>query len=223
MGEIKLLINEELPLRDLVYHSIRSAILKGDLKPGDRLMEMHLAQQLGVSRTPIREAIHMLEEEGLTISIPRKGAHVAGLTLKDMEDIFEIRKVLEVFALKKICEDVSPDAIVKMRFALKIYQEAMSSGEIEVLVDKDADFHATIYDATSNQRLHGFVTQLRELLARYRWEVLQSNTNWEKTYEEHKEIVDAIEAHDFERAKNAAIAHINTTERIMMRIMGKEE
>ena len=135
----------------------------------------------------------------------------------------EIRKVLEVFALKKICEDVSPDAIVKMRFALKIYQEAMSSGEIEVLVDKDADFHATIYDATSNQRLHGFVTQLRELLARYRWEVLQSNTNWEKTYEEHKEIVDAIEAHDFERAKNAAIDHINTTERIMMRIMGKEE
>ena len=65
MGELKLLINEDLPLRDLVYHSIRSAILKGDLKPGDRLMEMHLAQQLGVSRTPIREAIHMLEEEGL--------------------------------------------------------------------------------------------------------------------------------------------------------------
>ena len=222
MGELKLLINEDLPLRDLVYHSIRSAILKGDLKPGDRLMEMHLAQQLGVSRTPIREAIHMLEEEGLTISIPRKGAHVAGLTLKDMEDIFEIRKVLEVFALEKICKDVSPDAVVKMRFALKIYKEAMSSGEIEALVDKDADFHGTIYEATSNHRLHGFVTQLRELLARYRWEVLQSNLTWEKTYDEHKEIVDAIEAHDFERAKKAAIDHITTTEKIMMKIMGKD-
>ena len=72
MRELKLLVDEDMPLRDLVYYSIRSAILKGDLKPGERLMEMHLAQQLGVSRTPIREAIHMLEEEGLTISIPRK-------------------------------------------------------------------------------------------------------------------------------------------------------
>lgn len=222
MGELKLLVDEDMPLRDLVYHSIRSAILKGDLKPGERLMEMHLAQQLGVSRTPIREAIRMLEEEGLTISIPRKGAQVAGLTLKDMEDIFEIRKVLEVFALEKICNQLSPEAIIKMRFALKVYKEAMASGEIEALVEKDAEFHAALYEATSNQRLHGFVAQLRDLLDRYRWEVLQRDQNWDKTYEEHKEIVDALEAKDFERAKKASIEHILTTEKIMKQIMEKK-
>ena len=223
MRELKLLVDEDMPLRDLVYYSIRSAILKGDLKPGERLMEMHLAQQLGVSRTPMREAIHMLEEEGLTISMPRKGAQVAGLTLKDMEDIFEIRKVLEIFALEKICNKISPDAIIKMRFALKVYKEAMASGEIEALVEKDAEFHGALYEATDNQRLHGFVAQLRDLLDRYRWEVLQRDQNWDKTYEEHKEIVDALEARDFERAKKASIEHILTTEKIMKQIMERNK
>ena len=76
--ELKLNMDAYLPLRDVVFHTLRDAILKGDLKPGERLMEMHLAEKLGVSRTPIREAIRMLEQEGLAITIPRKGAQVAG-------------------------------------------------------------------------------------------------------------------------------------------------
>ena len=83
-------MNAYLPLRDVVFNTLREAILKGDLKPGERLMELQLASKLGVSRTPIREAIRMLEQEGLAVTMPRKGAEVAKMTLKDMEDVLEI-------------------------------------------------------------------------------------------------------------------------------------
>ena len=83
-------MNEYLPLRDVVFNTLRQAILRGELKPGERLMEIQLANKLGVSRTPIREAIRMLEQEGLAVTIPRKGAEVAKMTEKDMEDVLQI-------------------------------------------------------------------------------------------------------------------------------------
>ena len=85
--DLKLNMNAYLPLRDVVFQTLREAILKGDLRPGERLMELQLAAKLGVSRTPIREAIRMLEQEGLAVTIPRKGAEVARMTEKDMEDV----------------------------------------------------------------------------------------------------------------------------------------
>ena len=88
--DLKLNMNAYLPLRDVVFNTLREAILRGDLKPGERLMELQLAAQLGVSRTPIREAIRMLEQEGLAVTMPRKGAEVAKMTLKGMEDVLEV-------------------------------------------------------------------------------------------------------------------------------------
>ena len=84
-----------LPLRDVVFKTLRQAILTGELKPGERLMEIHLANKLGVSRTPIREAIRMLEQEGLAVTIPRKGAQVAKMTEKDLQDVLEVRDALD--------------------------------------------------------------------------------------------------------------------------------
>lgn len=91
MDDLELNMNAYLPLRDVVFSTLREAILKGELKPGERLMELQLAEKMGVSRTPIREAIRMLEQEGLAVTIPRRGAQVAGMTEKDMEDALEIR------------------------------------------------------------------------------------------------------------------------------------
>mgnify|MGYP000767363598 FL=1 len=89
-----------LPLRDVVFRTLRQAILRGELKPGERLMEIRLANQLGVSRTPIREAIRMLELDGLVIMVPRKGAQVAQITEKDLNDVLEVRLGLEELAVK---------------------------------------------------------------------------------------------------------------------------
>ena len=91
--DLTLNMDAYLPLRDVVFNTLREAILKGDLKPGERLMELQLAAKLGVSRTPIREAIRMLEQEGLAVTMPRKGAEVAKMTLKDMEDVLEILRI----------------------------------------------------------------------------------------------------------------------------------
>ena len=93
---LELQMDAYLPLRDVVFQTLRGAILKGDLKPGERLMELQLASKLGVSRTPIREAIRMLEQEGLAVTIPRKGAEVAKMTEKDMEDVLQMMIVLSI-------------------------------------------------------------------------------------------------------------------------------
>ena len=91
---LKLNMEDYLPLRDVVFRTLRQAILKGDLKPGERLLEVHLAERLGVSRTPIREAIRKLELEGLVLMIPRRGAEVARISQKSLQDVLEVRRAL---------------------------------------------------------------------------------------------------------------------------------
>ena len=102
-------MNEYLPLRDVVFNTLRQAILRGELKPGERLMEIQLANKLGVSRTPIREAIRKLELEGLVLMIPRKGAEVAEITEKSLKDVLEIRRALEDLAVRLACEKITKE------------------------------------------------------------------------------------------------------------------
>ena len=97
-------INEYLPLRDIVFQTLRKAILTGELEPGERLMEIQLGEKLGVSRTPIREAIRKLELEGLVVMVPRKGAQVAHFTEKDIQDVLEVRAALEALAARIACK-----------------------------------------------------------------------------------------------------------------------
>ena len=109
--EIHTVINEYLPLRDVVFQTLRQTILRGELKPGERLMEVHLAERLGVSRTPIREAIRKLELEGLVVMIPRRGAVVASITEKDLKDVLEVRRTLEILAGEVACERITPELL----------------------------------------------------------------------------------------------------------------
>ena len=104
-----------LPLRDVVFRTLRQAILRGELKPGERLMEIRLANQLGVSRTPIREAIRMLELDGLVIMVPRKGAQVAQITEKDLNDVLEVRLGLEELAVKLACQRITESELQKQK------------------------------------------------------------------------------------------------------------
>ena len=120
----KVNMNEYLPLRDVVFNTLRQAILRGELKPGERLMEIQLANKLGVSRTPIREAIRKLELEGLVLMIPRKGAEVAEITEKNMRDVLEVRKALEELA--------------EERFTCIVDQMKAAEGVTEELKRKDA-------------------------------------------------------------------------------------
>ena len=120
--DLKLNMNAYLPLRDVVFHTLREAILKGDLRPGERLMELQLASKLGVSRTPIREAIRMLEQEGLAVTIPRKGAEVAKMTEKDMEDVLQIREALDELAVQVACDKMTAQQLKELTLAMKNFE-----------------------------------------------------------------------------------------------------
>ena len=152
-GELKMDVNDYLPLRDVVFNTLRQAILRGEMEPGERLMEIQLAQKLGVSRTPIREAIRKLELEGLVIMIPRKGAEVAHITEKDMRDVLEVRCTLEELAVALACKNVTPERIMDLRAANKVFESAIVSKDVVNIVDADVQFHDTIYAMTDNDRL----------------------------------------------------------------------
>ena len=123
-------MNEYLPLRDVVFNTLRQAILRGELKPGERLMEIQLANKLGVSRTPIREAIRKLELEGLVLMIPRKGAEVAEITEKSLRDVLEVRRALEELAVELVCEKITDEQIQDLKDAAEEFKESLKDGDI---------------------------------------------------------------------------------------------
>ena len=160
--DLTLNMDAYLPLRDVVFNTLREAILKGDLKPGERLMELQLASKLGVSRTPIREAIRMLEQEGLAVTMPRRGAEVAKMTLKDMEDVLEIRDALDELAVRLACGKISEEQLGKLVEVKEEFEASTKSKDVKKIAEADVRFHDIIYEATGNPKLETLLNNLRE-------------------------------------------------------------
>ena len=205
-------VNEYLPLRDVVFQNLRQAILKGELEPGERLMEIHLAKRLGVSRTPIREAIRKLELEGLVDMVPRRGAVVASITRKDMRDVLEVRRTLEMLAVEVACERISQGELEKLRAAGRDFERSRGSGDIIRLVQADMAFHEIIYAATGNLRLVNILGNLREQMYRYRMEYLKDTSSYGQLNREHERIYEGIRDKDKETACQAIREHIDNQE-----------
>ncbi len=218
-GDITMAINDYLPLRDVVFNTLRQAILKGELEPGERLMEIQLAQKLGVSRTPIREAIRKLELEGLVVMIPRKGAEVARITEKDMRDVLEVRGTLEELAVSLACKNMSDDIIQELRMANKLFESAIVSKDVVKIVDADVNFHDVIYRTTDNQRLMQIISNLSEQMYRYRLEYIKDARSHSILISEHADIISRLQTKDEEGAKAVMNQHIYNQEKGIMRMM----
>ncbi|MBE5897843.1 MAG: GntR family transcriptional regulator [Lachnospiraceae bacterium] len=208
MEELKLDMDSRLPLRDVVYNTLRNAILRGDLKPGDRLMEMHLANKLGVSRTPIREAIRLLEDEGLAITVPRKGAQVAKMTEKDLRDVLEIRNALDELAVSMACTRKKPEQIDKLREALEAFKFATKSKDPRKIAEEDEKFHNVIYEMADNPKLTNIVVNLREQMYRYRYEYVKDNDTYEDLIAEHQAMIEGFEQNDVDLLKKIMHTHL---------------
>lgn len=204
----QLQMNEYLPLRDVVFETLRQAILRGELKPGERLMEIHLAQKLGVSRTPVREAIRKLELEGLVRMIPRKGAVVADITVSDLEDVLEVRVALEELAVKLACRRITAEQLADMRHLADNFKKSLQGDDVGVCAQADMKFHEAIYDITGNKRLVQILNNLREQMYRYRMEYLKDRQSHSILVAEHQEILEALENRDVERALEATKRHV---------------
>jgi len=206
------------PLREIVFESMRDAIISGVLKPGERLMEIQLAEEMGVSRTPVREAIRKLELEGFVVMIPRKGVYVAGVSHKDVADVFEIRAALEGLAASLAAERITEEEIEQMERIL-LYNEGDEINLAEV-VESDTDFHALVYKASRNERLIQILGNLREQIQRFRATSLAVPGRVKEAIEEHRAIVEALASHDVEKAQELATAHIATAENVMFEALG---
>ena len=143
-ANFEMVMNEFLPLRDVVFNTLRKAILTGELKPGERLMEIHLANKLGVSRTPIREAIRKLELEGLVIMIPRRGAEVAQITEKSLKDVLEVRRALDALCAELACDRISDEGMEKLKQACDKFEYATSTEDAATIAAADVALHDII-------------------------------------------------------------------------------
>lgn len=214
---------EYLPLREVVFRSLREAILSGRLKPGERLMEMHLAQTLGVSRTPVREAIRKLELEGLAIMIPRKGAEVARITKKQLQDVLDVRKALEALAVQLACRHMTKDNIIRLERAHLRVKEMSEKKDVRAMVKADVHFHEIIYNAADNDKLLQILNNLRQQMYRYRLEYLKNVQNHKVIVQEHEMILEAVRTADEERAAGAMRRHIVNQEKGILLLMAEEE
>ena len=202
-------MDEYLPLRDVVFKTLRQAILKGALEPGERLMEIQLAERLGVSRTPIREAIRKLELEGLVLMIPRKGAVVAEITVTDLEDVLEVRMALEELAVKLACRKITEEQLNAMRQREEIFRKSLYGDDVAACAQADMEFHDAIYAATGNSRLVQILNNLREQMYRYRLEYLKDTHSHEKLDGEHQAIYENIKNGDKEAVCAMVGQHID--------------
>ena len=201
-------INEFMPLREVVFLTLRKSILRGELLPGERLMEISLANKLGVSRTPIREAIRMLEHEGLVVMKPRRGAQVAKITVQELNDVLEVRKSLETLAILKACERMTEEDMAAMRLAEKNFEAlvAEKDSDLTELAEADVAFHDTIYQGTKNRRLI-------QILYRFRIEYLKEAEMRSSLVTEHKAIIEAVCSRDADKAVEFITEHIDNQQR----------
>lgn len=224
MKELRLEADANLSLREAVYQTLRRAILTNTFQPGERLMEMKLASELGVSRTPVREAIHLLEKESLVKLEPHRGVVVAGITLKQLRDVLEVRSMLEELAVQLACRRASEADFGRLQEAAESFACAVAeNAEVTELAAKDVAFHDVIYHMTDNDKLIQMVASLWEQIYRYRIEYLKDIRRGEDLVREHREMVKALCDRDEEAAVRTARLHIANQELTIARQLEEQE
>ena len=206
---LTLQMNTECSLRDVVFNTLRDAILIGELSPGERLMETKLANRLGVSRTPVREAIHMLESEGLAVTAPHCGARVAAMTEEDLENVLEIRCSLEELAVSKAAINISNEQLTKLEKSLDHFEQAVRRRDVRLIVEIDEEFHQTIFQASGNPRLHSMIINLKGQMLRYRYQYIRESADHKALLLEHRQIFDSLKNHDPDAAKRHIRGHLD--------------
>ncbi len=211
--------NTYKPLSEVVSDAIREAIRTGALAPRERLMEIHLANRLGVSRTPIREAIRRLEQEGFVVMIPRRGAYVADMSMKDISQVFEVRAALEELAAGLAAQRISKEEIDGLYEILDKASACMANNEWAKLVELDGDFHELLYKASRNTRLFEISMNLHDQVRRFRSFLVEQPGRAESTWSEHRQVVDALAVHNATKAKEALVQHLRSAEKVFLRSM----
>lgn len=202
-------IERHQTLREKILEMIRDAILKGTMKPGERVSEPELAERFGISRTPIREAFRQLESEGYLVVVPRKGAIVASLSERDIEEFYAIKIILEGFAAKMAAEKLTEKDIERLETINERLSKIAEEGDIKNFFRVHNEFHDLFIKAAGNDKLYEMINQLVMRFKRLRLASLAQPGRMEISVEEHRNMIEAFKNHDGERA-DSLVRHAAT-------------
>ena len=214
--------HQEHSLGGRVFQRIREDILKGKYKQNDELKEATLGKELGVSRTPVREALRQLELEGLVVMIPRRGAQVANITEKDLNDVLEVRMALENLSIENACARMTEEQLDELWKAARNFEDTMAEGNLVRLAEADVAFHEVIYKSSDNRRLNQVLNNLREQIYRYRVEYLKDEETRNLLVKEHEEIYEAIKNRNLKKAQEITYQHIENQREAIIRSIREE-
>lgn len=202
---------DKYSLRGRVFHHIREGILSGKYKKDEELKENTIAKELGVSRTPVREAIRQLELEDLVKIVPNKSAIVTGLSFKDMKDIYIIRSYLEGLCARLACENITDEEIGHLEEVQYLFDFHAQRKHYDQLVELDDRFHDIIYGASNSRMLNHVLVDFHHYVSRLRKETLSSDERAISCSKEHNAILEAIRNRDSDRAEELGHKHILNT------------
>jgi len=207
-----------------IYHKIREDILNGIYQPDEELRENTIGKSLGVSRTPVREALRQLELEGLVYIIPNKGAYVKGISMEDIRDIYMIRSRLEGLSARLAAEKMTNEQLEELEEVILLAEFHANKGHYEKVFEMDSKFHKMLYEASGSKQLHHLLTDYHHYVQRVRKRSVSEMNRAGRSTEEHKRILDAIRDRDPDRAEELAKEHIvNTIRNIERTGMGTKE
>lgn len=173
-------------------------------------MEVALSERLGVSRTPIREGIRLLEKEGLVVMLPRRGAHVASITAKQLADVLEARRTLETFTMNACCARITRTRYEELKKANERFAEAIDGGNLRDMADTDTEFHNIIIDTAGNEKVKEMLVNLKEQIFRYKYEFMKEMSDPTRLVREHDQIIKAIGESRSDRAVELIKLHIDS-------------
>jgi len=195
-------------LREEAYEALRNAILRGRVKPGQRLKEERLAAEMGTSRTPVREAFHKLEQEELVIRLNRGGFVVREWTRSEVEEIFGIRSVLESYAAVVATQNMDEVKLARLEDKLEESERALKKGDTERFIQLNTEFHDILYKSSNSRKLYHMINNLRDYFYRYRVAILEVNGMPRLSLRDHKGMVSAMKKKDFALVERLVREHI---------------
>lgn len=201
-------VTDKYSLRGRVFHKLRDDILNGKYKENDELREVAIGEELGVSRTPVREAFRQLELEGLIRIVPNKGAYVTGITSKDVEDIYMIRALLEGLCAKWATEHISEEQMQEMEENVYLAEFHEEKGHAEQIATLDSRFHEILYEACNSKMLEHTLKDFHQYVYRVRKQTLAQNIRGNASNHEHRDIMEAIKERDGKKASELARLHM---------------
>jgi DNA-binding GntR family transcriptional regulator len=189
-------VTKKKSLREEVYESLRKSILHGKLKAGQRLIEEQLAHQIGISRTPVREAFHKLERDDLVSRLPKKGFAVREFTKADVEEIFGIRSALESYAAYLATLHIGPEKISALEKNIDETEKAMDGGDYDKVVQLHTEFHNVLYRSCKSRKLLDMINNYSDYFFRYRAALVRADSGFKSSTEDHRRMLDAMKKKD---------------------------